>query len=137
MKKYFILTFLFLMTLVANAQTTLKETIQKEKPKTVEQLSEIIENFLTSESSLTELQKLMDESLKKDSTAIEPIKQVIPIKNDTTVNNSDSVNTYIKNNTGMNRPKSAKQKPFATQSKRTSKLSTEGNKPPVREKIEW
>jgi hypothetical protein len=89
-------------TVSVKTQSKLENNFQKEKPKTVEQLSSDIEENLTSEESLKELQKLMDESLKEDRVSINPIKPIIPVKNNNTVNKNNSVNTSTKSMTSKN-----------------------------------
>jgi len=102
-------------TVSAKTQSKLENNFQKEKPKTVEQLSSDIEENLTSEESLKELQKIMDEDLKKDDrVSINPIKPIIPVKNNDTVNKNNSVNTSTKAMTSGNDEEINQEQPIKT-----------------------
>jgi hypothetical protein len=101
-------------TVSVKTQSKLENNFQKEKPKTVEQLSSDIEENLTSEESLKELQKLMDESLKEDRVSINPIKPIIPVKNNDTVNKNNSVNTSTKAMTSGNDEEINQEQPIKT-----------------------
>ena len=101
-------------TVSVKTQKKLEQEFQKEKPKTVKQLSSNIEENLTSEPALTELQKLMDESLKEDSASINPIKPIIPVKNNDTVNKNNLVNTSTKSITSGNGEEINQEPPIKT-----------------------
>ena len=75
-------------TVGVKTQKKLEQQFQQEKPKTVQQLTSQIEKTLTNETSLNELNQLISQSLKEDTTGstINTLKPLPKINTDTTKN---------------------------------------------------